>query len=68
MEHALADAHAGTFAGIENDSTFRSVEAATAAARDAGADLIVAVGGGSVIVAARAVDIFLWRRAAPSTS
>ena len=59
VEQALGDAHVGTFAGIENDSTFASVEAATAAARDAGADLVVAVGGGSVIVAARAVDIFL---------
>ena len=65
VERALADAHAGTFAGIENDSTFRSVEAATAAARDAGADLIVAVGGGSVIVAARAVDIFLCEAGRP---
>lgn len=58
-EQALGDAHAGTFAGIENDSTYLSVRAATKAAREAGADLIVAVGGGSVIVAARAVDIFL---------
>jgi alcohol dehydrogenase class IV len=65
VEQALADAHAGTFAGIENDSTFRSVEAATAAAREAGADLIVAVGGGSVIVAARAVDIFLCEAGSP---
>ena len=65
VEQALAGVHAGTFAGIENDSTFRSVEAATAAARDAGADLIVAVGGGSVIVAARAVDIFLCEAGRP---
>jgi alcohol dehydrogenase class IV len=65
VERALADAHAGTFAGIENDSTFRSVEAAAAAAREAGADLIVAVGGGSVIVAARAVDIFLCEAGSP---
>jgi len=65
VERALGDAHAGTFAGIENDSTFRSVEAATAAARECGADLIVAVGGGSVIVAARAVDIFLCEAGSP---
>jgi alcohol dehydrogenase class IV len=65
VEQALADAHAGTFAGIENDSTFRSVEAATKAAREAGADLIVAVGGGSVIVAARAVDVFLCEAGSP---
>ena len=66
VEQALADTHAGTFAGIENDSTFRSVEAATAAARQADADLIVAVGGGSVIVAARAVDIFLCEAGSPA--
>ena len=65
VEQALTDARAGTFAGIENDSTFASVEAATAAAREAGADLIVAVGGGSVIVAARAVDIFLSEAGRP---
>jgi alcohol dehydrogenase class IV len=65
VEQALAAAHAGTFAGIENDSTFGSVVAATAAAREAGADLIVAVGGGSVLVAARAVDIFLCEADGP---
>jgi alcohol dehydrogenase class IV len=65
VKQALADAHAGTFAGIENDSTFRSVEAATAAARESSTDLIVAVGGGSVIVAARAVDIFLCEGSSP---
>lgn len=59
VESALGDLHAGTFSGIENDSTYRSVAAATGQARAAGADLIVAVGGGSVIVAARAVVIFL---------
>jgi alcohol dehydrogenase class IV len=45
--------------------TFGSVVAATAAAREAGADLIVAVGGGSVLVAARAVDIFLCEADGP---
>lgn len=59
VEAALGDAYAGTFSGIANDSTYESVMGATEAARAAGADLIVAVGGGSVIVAARAVDIFL---------
>jgi alcohol dehydrogenase class IV len=59
VERALGEAHAGTYAEIENDSTYRSVVAATDAASAVGADLIVAVGGGSVIVAARAVDIFI---------
>lgn len=56
---ALGDRYAGAFAGIEVDSTYRSVAAATDAAREAGADLLIAVGGGSVIVAARVVDVFL---------
>ena len=55
----------GAYAGIENDSTFRSVDSATAAARAAGADLLVAIGGGSVIVATRAVNIFLSESADP---
>jgi alcohol dehydrogenase class IV len=59
VELALGEAHAGTYAQIENDSTYQSVVAAAGAARAVGADLIVAVGGGSVIVAARAIDIFI---------
>ena len=41
------------------NSTYASVRAATQAAREAAADLLIAVGGGSVIVATRAVAIFL---------
>ena len=56
---ALGPLHAGTFDGIEKDSSYASVRAATDAANDAGADLLIAVGGGSVIVATRAVAIFM---------
>ena len=56
---ALGDRFAGAFTGIEVDSTYRSVAAAAAAARDAEADLLIAIGGGSVIVATRVVDVFL---------
>src|ERR1700722_1104947 len=56
---ALGDHYAGVFDGIEKDSTFASVMAAKQAALDARADLLIAVGGGSVIVATRAVAIFL---------
>lgn len=56
---ALGDRYAGVFDGIEKDSTYASVRAATGAAREAAADLLIAVGGGSVIVATRAVAIFL---------
>jgi alcohol dehydrogenase class IV len=55
----LANRYVGVFDGIEKDSTYVSVQAATQAAREAGADLLIAVGGGSVIVAVRAVAIFL---------
>ena len=40
-------------------STYASVRAATQAASEAAADLLIAVGGGSVIVATRAVAIFM---------
>jgi len=56
---ALGEHYAGVFGGIEKDSTYGSVREATDAARKAGADLLIAAGGGSVIVATRAVAIFL---------
>ncbi len=56
---ALGERYAGVFDGIEKDSTYASVGAARDAARAAGADLLIAVGGGSVLVACRAVAIFL---------
>lgn len=65
VERALGETHAGTFSEIANDATYASVAAATDAARAANADLLVAVGGGSVIVAARAVDIFLCENGDP---
>jgi alcohol dehydrogenase class IV len=59
IEAALGDRYAGVFDGIEKDSTYASVHAATQAATAAEADLLIAVGGGSVIVATRAVAIFM---------
>jgi alcohol dehydrogenase class IV len=59
IEAALGDRFAGVYDGIEKDSTYASVRAATQAAKATAADLLVAVGGGSVIVAARAVAIFM---------
>ncbi|MBS0222890.1 MAG: iron-containing alcohol dehydrogenase [Proteobacteria bacterium] len=56
---ALGDLYAGVFDEIENDSTYTSVCAAKEAAVAAGADLLVAVGGGSVIMAVRGVAIFM---------
>ncbi len=59
IEAALGLKYAGVYDGIEKDSTYASVRAATDAAIHAGADLLIAVGGGSVIVAVRAVAIFM---------
>ncbi len=65
IEAALGDRYAGVFDGIEKDSTYASVCAAAQAARAASADLLIAVGGGSVIVATRAVAIFLAEQGDP---
>ena len=65
IKGALGDSFAGYFDGIEIDSTYNSVVAATEAAREAGADLLISVGGGSVIVATRVIDIFLCEEGDP---
>jgi alcohol dehydrogenase class IV len=59
IEAILGDSYAGVYDGIEKDSTYASVCAARQAATEASADLLIAVGGGSVIVATRAVAIFM---------
>src|SRR5262245_4666940 len=58
----LGELYAGAFDRMDKDSTYPAVVAGTAAAREAGADLIIAVGGGSVIVGARAVVILLGEK------
>jgi alcohol dehydrogenase class IV len=55
----LGDRYAGAFEGVEGKSPLPSVQKGAAAAREAGADLIVAVGGGSAMVTARAIIILL---------
>jgi alcohol dehydrogenase class IV len=62
---ALGERFAGVYDGIEKDSTYASVQAATNAAREAGADMLIAAGGGSVIVAVRAMAIYLAENASP---
>ncbi len=59
IEKALGPVFAGVFDQIEKDCPYPNVCAARDAAREANADLLVAVGGGSVLVATRAVAIFL---------
>lgn len=65
IEAALGPLFAGVYDGIEKDSTYASVLAARNAAAEVGADLLIAVGGGSVIVATRAVAIFLAESGSP---
>ncbi len=59
VQENLGDKFAGVFDGVETSSPLPSVRAGAAAAREAGADLIVAVGGGSAMVTARAIIILL---------
>ena len=60
VERALGAAHAGTYAAIRSHSPREDGVAGANAARAAGADLILAVGGGSVIDAAKAMLLCLW--------
>ena len=56
----LGERHVGTYADISAHSPRDAVIAGAGAARDAGADLLVAVGGGSVIDATKAMLLCLW--------
>jgi maleylacetate reductase len=60
LEKALGARHAGTHAAIRSHSPREDVVAGALAAREAGADLLVAVGGGSVIDATKAMLLCLW--------
>ena len=57
---ALGARHAGTYAGISAHSPRDAVIAGAAEARAAKADLLVAVGGGSVIDATKVMLLALW--------
>ena len=59
IEVGFGTHYAGAFDGMDKDSTWPAVRRATAAARAADADLLIALGGGSVIVGARVVAILL---------
>ncbi len=56
---ALGELYAGEFDRVRAESPLPSVEAGASAARAAGADAIIAVGGGSAVVTARAITILL---------
>ena len=59
VKDALGDRFAGVFDGVQAGSLLPSVEPGVAAASDAGADTIIALGGGSAVVTARAIVILL---------
>ena len=60
VEKALGSRHVGTYATIKAHSPREDVVAGAAQAREAKADLMVAVGGGSVIDATKAMLLCLW--------
>ncbi|MFT5509489.1 MAG: maleylacetate reductase [Hyphomicrobiaceae bacterium] len=60
IEQALGDRYVGTYSAIASHSPREDVIAATNAARAANADLLVAVGGGSVVDATKVVQLCLW--------
>ncbi len=61
----LGTLYAGAFDAMDKDSTWSAVEKGTAAARAAGADLLIAIGGGSVIVGTRVIAILLAEQGDP---
>jgi maleylacetate reductase len=60
LQKALGARHVGTYATIRSHSPREDVVAGAKAAREAKADLLVAVGGGSVIDATKAMQLCLW--------
>jgi maleylacetate reductase len=60
IEDALGSRHVGTFSSIGAHSPREGIIAGAAEARPANADLLVAVGGGSVIDATKAMLLCLW--------
>ena len=65
MQEQLGALYAGVFDSMGKDSTWSDVQQATEAARAAGVDLLIAVGGGSVIVGTRVVAILLAEKGDP---
>jgi alcohol dehydrogenase class IV len=61
----LGDLYGGAFDAMGKDSTWPDVQQATEAARAARADLLIAIGGGSVIVGTRVVAILLGETGDP---
>jgi aldehyde dehydrogenase (NAD+) len=56
---ALGRRHVGTFDGCVQDSGFKLVNQAAQFAREKGADILISVGGGSVIDTAKGISVLL---------
>ncbi len=67
VKDQLGPLYAGVFDAMDKDSTWPAVQKGTAAARAAGADLLMAIGGGSVIVGTRVIAILLAEQGDPYT-
>ncbi|KLJ07692.1 hypothetical protein EMPG_16836 [Blastomyces silverae] len=62
IEAILGEAHhAGTYSGVREHAPIADIEAAVAAVRESGADVLLSVGGGSPIDAAKAVAYHLHK-------
>lgn len=61
----LGERYAGFFDGMDKDSSWPAVQKAVEAAKAADADLLIALGGGSVIVGTRVVAILLAEKGDP---
>ena len=65
IQTELGDRYAGVFDGVQSESPLPSVRTGVQAARDADADLLMAVGGGSAVVTTRAITILLAEEDSP---
>lgn len=65
VHEALGREPAGVFDGVQTGSPETAVLKGTRMARETGADLIIAIGGGSAVVTARAIIIMLAEGGAP---
>lgn len=67
VKDRLGSLYAGVFDAMDKDSSWPAVQKGLDAARAAGADLLIAVGGGSVIVGTRAIAILVAEKGDPYT-
>ncbi len=67
LQAQLGTSYAGVFDAMDKDSTWPAVQQGVEAARGAGADLLIAVGGGSVLVGTRVIAILLAEKGDPYT-